>query len=820
MAEWAMQADVSESTEGVVVDGAAAGADAESTQETTQFVELAASTKVDFDESMDESARNDLMDRTQLASFLKRPVRIGYYNWTSSDSPGVVASFNPWQLFYNNSYIKQKLQNFAYVRSQLHVKILVNASPFQYGAMRAVYTPFQVGVPEVAGTTQQKLVQLSQRPGAWLEIGDSQGVEILCPFIYHRNFAKILVNQDFIDLGKLDLAVYYPLASANGVSTNVVSIQIFAWADDIELGSTTLGLAMQGDEYGTGPVSAPASALARVARSAKKIPVIGKFAAATEIGASAVSKIASLFGYTNVPVLDPPKPFRPTIFPQLASTEIGFPVEKLTLDSKNELAIDPSIVGGASEDPLAIENIVKRDSYVTSFNWDMTMGWDTKLFSGLVTPQYVINGTVGGQTTIQMIPTSMVAYLYQHWRGDLIFTFKFVASPFHKGRVRFYYDPQDSAVGATGDYGAVLQNTIVDLGVQRQIEIRVPYQQALSWCLTDTPATTFSTDPAYTLNHSDGVDNGVIVAKVATYLTSPVVSSQVGVLVFVRGAENLEFQNPRRMANLSPFEMQGEEYTMGVTPPKDENLYRINFGEKVTSLRQLLCRSTYVDDLIPDIPATGTYSNIFTWVVPRKIPFYGYDPHGSSTAAGITVPATNFPFQWSNLTPLTYLQRAFLAQRGAIHWHLNVTAASPITHVVASRYVQSKIQQSFYMEVDSGATNSAKHRTSVRQETVVPGGALTNCLQQSGLSFSAPNCTRYKFQSTIPGDVQYAGYTLPDGSDYEFMTIQMVTPAMADTGSSVRIKRFAAAGTDFSLYYFLHVPRWFYYPGVPAAASV
>jgi len=764
----------------------------------------------------------DAMQKAQLTSFLSRPVRIVSVNWTSSDATGLKTQVYPWEDFFSDSHIKNKLQNFAFIRCKLHIKVVLNASPFQYGAMRIVYTPLHTSFPTMLATTEQELMQISQRPGAWLDPSNCEGTEMVLPFILPKNYLRIISDDEFTNMGMLSFYVYYPLTSANGVATNNVALQVYAWAEDVELSGTTLGAALQGDEYGTGVISAPASALARIAKSAKNIPVIGKFAAATEIGATAVSKIAKMFGFTNVPVLEPAMPIRPSPFPQLASTEIGYPVEKLTLDAKNELSIDPTIVGVTGGDELAISSICERESYVCQCAWSMSTTVDTNLFSVKIHPYLAIQATTSNQPMLQMTPTAMLAQMFEHWRGDLIFKFRFIASPFHKGRVRLCYDPVDGTLQTAGDVGSVLQNTIVDLGVQREIEMRVPYQQQFNWLRTDAATPYWSTD-ATSLTHVDGADNGILSLKVLTLLTSPVVSSTIGIIVTVRSAENFEFANPKSLPSLlSPFNLQGDSYQVDVGSTKGEcdDLYRINFGEKVVSLRPLLHRSVYVDTIMPNTLLTGTWANVFNLRMPRKVPFPGFDPNGTSTAQGQIVTGSSFPFQWGKLTPITYLERAFLGSRGAIHWHYNITASTPITCASLTRYVTSTNDEENHTNVQAGATLSAKHRISTALVGQSGGAAATNCIQQSVLSVSVPNNTQYKFQGTNAVDVFNAQSAIfPDGSEYEFTQCELVTPALTDTGSSILIHRYAAAGTDYGLYFFLHVPRWVVHASIPNAGG-
>ena len=111
--------------------------------------------------------------------------------------------------------------------------------------------------------------------------------------------------------------------------------------------------AQAGDEYSTdGVISKPASAISKASGMLSELPVIGPFMEATSQVSGAVGAVASWFGWTNVPVIDDVKPFKDLPFHSFSSSEIGQPIEKLTLDPKNELTVDPRVVGLDGKDEL------------------------------------------------------------------------------------------------------------------------------------------------------------------------------------------------------------------------------------------------------------------------------------------------------------------------------------------------------------------------------------------------------------------------------------------------------------------------------------
>ncbi len=813
-----MQAD-----EDIIPQGSDSGGMA--TQETTQFCDEVQGVSVGTPAETTTYDISDAVVDAGLTQFLSRPVRISTFTWNQADAVGTVTTLSPWNLFFNNANIKYKLNNFAFLRANLKIKIVVNASPFYYGSMRACYQPLPAFKPStiVSGTsggqTNSELIPYSQQPGVWIKPQHSEGAEMTLPFFYPKSFLSAQVASDFTNMGTLRLIVYNALQSANGATGQGVSVQVYAWAEDVYLAGPSVGLAMQSDEYGEGPVSGPASTVAKIASKLTGIPVIGKFATATEMGARAVSGIAKLFGWTNVPVIEPTLPYRPSPFPQFASPELGFPTEKLTLDSKNELSVDPSLLGLPSEDELSIQSFATRQSFIVSTTWSTSTPVDTPLFTSRVTPAMVTMTSFANGAMKQFTPCGLVSNLFRSWRGDIIFTFRFIASPFHKGRVRISYDPYNASVQTTGDTGAVVYNKVVDLAAETEIDVRVPYQQALAWCYTVGPAgNPWTTSSTPTLTYNETFDNGIISMKVLTALSAPVATSSVDVQVFVRAAENIEFANPSASMSWSPFAMQAEEYSevpSGSMVSLGENAgtletvrNRVYMGEQVRSLRPLLRRINLLDALVPT-----TSTNLGYWrILQRRIPpYFGYDSNGIETAKGVTATTTTFNINFTNVLPYHLIANCFVAQKGSMQWHYNWDG--PDVTLRASRTMNPSASSIGYLGAAAG-TSSANARTLIiNAASTSPGTAVTNQKTNAAISVSMPNYTVFKFQTTDPSTATTG--TTADGSNYESFAVEINNLGTYQDLSTGRLERYVGVGTDFSVYFFLNCPSLYYYP--PAA---
>jgi hypothetical protein len=714
--------------------------------------------------------------------------------------------------------IKSKLQNYAFIRGNLKLKIVTNASPFLYGSVRAVYRPLpSFKASTISSTFPSALLPYSQLPGVWVTPAHSEGAEFTCPFIFPRSFARVGVATEVSDLGSLDLVVYNPLLSANGAVSSV-TVQIFAWLEDVTLAGPTLGAALQADEYGVGAVSAPASAVAAAAKSLSKAPVIGTFAKATEIGASAVSNIAKLFGFTNVPVIEDTSPVRNSPFPQIASAEIGYVHEKLALDPKNELSIDPSIAGLSGQDELEIAHFAQRESFLTSSTWSSSTSPDTSLFTSRVLPGL---GYASGNTR-DFTPMALLSTMFRNWRGDIIFRFRFIATPFHKGRVRISYDPYSASLQTTGDTGPYVMNRIVDLGAETDVEFRVPYQQALPWCynsaLFSSTAWSTATSPGVALQ--DTFTNGLISVKVLTALSGPTSTSSVAMQVFVRGADNLEFTNPS-IGNyeLTPFALQSEEYydtgapmsdVMGTVGDQDTHRALVNFGESIKSLRTLMRRQNLLDTVFVPTATDGT-AGVFQILQTRFPPHYGYDDdNGLNLMKGKLDPSNNFFFNMVKTTPWHLISNCFLAQRGSMNWTFNPSKGSDGIVSRVTRYNNTfPGPNQRYQSTPMTNTNITEYAFWINSQATNAGSSLTHTSTTNGHSFVAPSYSAFKFQTTQPSCSMDPGGPSEgtyDGSVYDTLAIEFPYDTANNNVSGMTVERYFGIGTDYTLHFFMNCP--------------
>lgn len=794
-------------------------------------------------------ASADATSNTDLARFLSRPTLIDARGWTTASSIGYLgAGIEPWYLYLNNSVIKQKLTNYAYLRAKLCLKFVVNATPFHFGCLRVAYEP-NTNVANTGSrstvirtnptTDTYLLTPLSQLPGVWLHPSDNSGGHLELPFFKATNWLSLQTAAEAKTMGVLKYYIAAILGAASASASTAITIDTFAWLEDVELNAATAELTLQGKDEYDGPVSSVASAVASVSKRLETAPIIGKFARATTIGAGAIADIASMFGFTNVPVIDDYKPMMNMAAPPLASGEIGAPIVKLTLDPKQELSVDPSLHGIGGDDEMAISTIAQKSSVLTVVGWSTADTVGYVMFTSRVSPMLMNRqdifdaGLVARSTRVYHTPMSYVGMMFQHWRGDIIYDFEVICTKFHKGRIKISWDPVGTD-GGTALPENVVYTTILDIGETNKVSLRVPFHSAYAFCRMRgiaadnwNPGNPLPSDPKY--------DNGVLNVAVLTPLISPVSPQNLNIIVTVRAAPNLEFANLRSslaedgypppsffaVQAKDDIDIETKEETFGDTGSQHPHRYALNFGECVSSLRSVAHRMSLYDVSAPG-PNTASRFLLARKSYSRLPPMYGYDPNGRSTATKVLAGVGTAPFNFTPTHPMTYIAMMYGAFRGSTNY-----TASPATdlypyigdvrvqrHTLGTYNTARRSHWVTTLNSGFGASVGAEWMNNCLALT--GGGTMTNTQSGGPISWNAPHMGPTNFNFCDPTYLNVGNPT--DQTDLECTTLEILMhQATANTVSDqLTITTYAGSGVDWHCVWLLACPTLDYYVTRPA----
>lgn len=784
----------------------------ETTSIVTRFLDETPGTLCDMGTSQLTNL-NDMQELIELEKYLSRPVLIKTHTWAETDTAPTYTQWNPWYLFFNSTPIKNKINNYGFINCKLKLKFVINASPFYSGAMAFCYSPllnYRTSTI-IADASQAEVMEYSQQPKVWVFPQTNQGGEITLPFFYHGNWLDLTSATKLQAMGTITPAMYAPLVSALGTTGTSVLINVYAWAEDIKLHAPTTSLAVQADEYDTKP-SQIASAVSKAAKELTRVPVIGPYMKATSLGVGALGKVSAALGFTNVPNIDTVNYLKPAPFPQHSSCDVSTPLDRLVIDPKNEVCLDPRTVGLDGKDELEISYITERETYLGNAILSSTDAIDALTLVSRVTPQMAYQ--LSPSTPIHFTPMGYLSTMFGAWRGDIIFRFKFICTRFHKGRVRITFDPLANISTTVPDYTTVF-NEIVDIGCENDIEIIVPYSQAITYLNTSSVLGNYNFSGSSLAPNANS--NGLITMRVVNPLSGPQSPTAIPVMVFVRGGPSLEFAQPDMLyqgtTNLSPYTVQSNDLEFPVKPKMiiagngsgkhDPNKNLVHYGETIVSMRPLLHRAVYHNSLNISIPLglSGSMSLSQT-----RLPlYYGYDTNGISSAFGIVAPITTFNFNFVKMNIHQLISLMFVGQRGSINWTVNLDNALSFPNLHMKRNGRAIVRANYKTAAALATGTVSAVESSIFNTWLEPnsGTALTDQRTLASISANVPYYSNYNFQFVNASTATLG--SINDASNLDTIMTQAFTNTTG-TSREVRVHKFFSYGHDYNFFFFLNTP--------------
>lgn len=784
-------------------------------------------------------------DDADLGNFFSRPLKIRTYNWGTGTT--LFEKFNPWTDYFTNPRVINRISNFNLLRAKLHLKFIINGNGFHYGRVIASYIPY---LRDDAFTVDraffiQDVIQASQRPHVYLDPTLSQGGDLVLPFFWDENAISI-PEEGWSNMGEIIMHTMQTLKHANGANDSV-TISVFAWAEEVSLAVPTSAepgaiVPQAEDEYGKGPISRPASILAKAAGALRTAPVIGPYARATEIAASATSAVATTFGFSRPAILDDVVPYRPTVMGNMANTNVPDSTTKLTTDCKQELTVDSRTAGLSGTDEMTINSIACRESYLTQFPWTVSAAPESNLFDIEVNPQV---WDIVPTTTLEELHMPACAFAtlpFGYWRGSMKYRFQIVSSAYHKGRLKIVYEPYA--------FGSNEYNTnytyIVDIAEDKDFTVNIGWGSEHPWCRVVAPGNGTAVD---SLRFRDGGAivtgppgrraNGLLRVYVVNELTIPnsSINNDISINVFVSAGEDLCVANPTNILNTYSYfneppivaqaedEMQASDADATDEPskPLDQELDHtmlqrqdnataydhIFFGESIVSFRALLKRYNRAFYSILTVVGTGNF--LLTDTRRSFPPFKGYAPNALST-----VPLGQY--NYSTMTLINYLTPAFCGWRGGLRYKVNMTtnatfpSGATVTRLPATGL---GVSQNVTL-IDFYQPNAAQQALAgIGTVATAAGATATNTGTIANLEFEIPYAIAKRFSPARKADTTSPINFPFDDEDTPFQ-IQSIMRLTDQRDEVALFDYHVAAAEDYSLFFFVGAPIMYY--GVPTPA--
>lgn len=803
---------------------------------------------------MDPTRSVGFMQDTTLSEFFQRPVKILEKQWEVDKD--LFVRFNPWKNFWENDRNIEKIKNYFLLKNTLHVKLLINGNAFYYGRALMAYEPLIARdntSPSQARSDAylpEDMVRLSQRMKVFINPTESTGGSLELPFFWDNSALRIPFRE-WDGMGDIVLKSFTPLRHANG-ATDSLTVTVFAWAENVSYAIPTgtspsvTNEPEMADETDEDIISRPASAIARYAGALTNVPWISPFARATEIGAGAIASIAKIFGYSSPTNLDyhlmVPRPRT-----SLAVVDTKYPTNKLSVDSKQELTLDPATTGIRPEDELPIASIAGRESFLTSFDWKQEDQEDWRLFQIRADP--FVFAKSGDE---YFLPACAAAALpFSYWRGTMRLRFQIVSSAYHKGRLRIVYDPWKGENNPEFNTHYV---TIHDISNEKDFTVDIgwaqnqPYRKRLD--RDDMPFSSIAV-----IQGDEEKGNGVIGVYVLNRLTVPgTVLAPIKINVFVSFLDDFEVAAPSQeignwtfrnsnatgpiptrqkgvvLMNEPEMEEAGGDDDCCDAPVADPNKVdemadtlietpdttKLFFGEVIGSFRQMIKRTTLSE--VVRVPER-TDTNYFE-IERAAFPSYGGKVFGSFFADSHVLQYSN----GVNVVPcantyLNYVSRMFLGWRGSVRWtfdtsSLNVSAGddryNSLTTTLSRRLSTGRTNKITDLPFGNRPEiNIGPDMLRLGKIEALYGAFLGNTNVNPIQSVEVPFYLNKRFIPTME-DISYA-----ETVEQPSVRFSTLLPASRNNSDVSLLKLYCAAGEDLNFFFFNGMPGIFYETELP-----
>jgi hypothetical protein len=444
------------------------------------------------------------------------PMNLSLANYVASAPTALKSYMLPQMILDNSSLVRQKLNNYLLLKSDVEVDIKVNATPFQQGAILIAYFPRSLNTTKFRGDGSEFLASITSAPHRIIQLEQGNTATLTLPY------ANVV---DYIDLsdpdnsyGSFKIYALSPLTGAlDTESTNItvrarfVNPVVEAPTDNsimniaryAEMESARIlakisapkriaGLRAQAGTEGTktGPVTRIASFIGTIATALGAVPVISTAASVVGWVARMVAGVASIYGWSK-----PVDLIMPTVVIQRPAAYMGNVEGK---DYSNMLAqiadnaVDPSSMIPEKDDEMALAKIWARPNVIARItvpklqfkSRDLLFSWEVSPWSTLMTQL-----DSGGQDFC-LGSFSFSALMYRMWRGSIHYSLSCVKTPYHSGRIMAVYFPNRVRGDIPDTYDETMttnNNVIFDLTAKSDDEfslskpIEVPYTSNEPW---------------------------------------------------------------------------------------------------------------------------------------------------------------------------------------------------------------------------------------------------------------------------------------------------------------------------------------------------
>nr|ULF99864.1 MAG: putative capsid polyprotein [Cripavirus sp.] len=627
-----------------------------------------------------------------IIDFLQRPIIIQTGLWASSvaaETQLYTANFP--ETLISNAMYQDKLTGFVGLRATLVIKVQVNSQPFQQGRLMLQYYPYAQYMPNRVSLVNSTLQGRSGCPRTDLDLSVGTEIEMRIPYVSPHVYYNLITGQG--SFGAIYLVVYSQLRDQVS-GTGSVEYTVWAHLEDVDVQYPTganiftgsspnfisearklaSGNYTQDDAYNLyakakfkkrpakifaqGGVelkqlkdnASPSVGIGQISEgmnTLSRIPILGNMFTRPAWISAAASNIFKILGFSKPTIQGMPCESRLRGQVRMANFDGVDTSHKLALSSTNEIETKSGL-SGTSADEMDLSHVLSIPNFWDRFTWTTSNATNTVLWDNFVTPFKVkpFSNTITDR--FRCTHMGYVANSHGYWRGSIVYTFKFVKTIFHSGRLRISFIPFyfNNTISTGVPDVSRTQKVVVDLRTATEVSFTVPYVSSRPWMFSIRPeASWLGTNSALMYNAVTGI---VRVEVLNQLVAANNVFQSIDTIVEVNGGPDLTFAAPTAPSYV-PYagvftaeetkkeeEERKEEYSNDViraqvmgeneAVPRNEaqhgvhpmaiDTHRINanwspeahcIGEKIMSIRQLIKRfgRFYSTDLV-NVAATNS----------------------------------------------------------------------------------------------------------------------------------------------------------------------------------------------------------------------
>nr|ULF99846.1 MAG: putative capsid polyprotein [Cripavirus sp.] len=535
---------------------------------------------------LDMTVREDRIHT--IKDFLSRPVVLTTGTWKSTDvAETQLYTVNFPEALISNTMYREKLKGFVGLRATLVVKVQVNSQPFQQGRLMLQYFPYAQYMKNRVDIVNSTLQGRSGCPRTDLDLSVGTEIEMRIPYTAPHVYYNLITGQG--SFGSIYLVVYSQLRDqASG--TGDVEYTVWAHLEGVDVQYPTganiytgnaPNLASIGSKINSGQCTdiemehifrtkaykrKTDKIFAQVASEIKqlkedgtvsngigqiseglstmsKIPILGNAFTRPAWISSQASNIFKMLGFSKPTVQGLPCESKLRGQVRMANFDGADTSHKLALSSANEIETKSGLAG-TSADEMDLSHVLSIPNYWDSFTWKTTDATNAVLWDNFVTPVKIKPYSTAITDRYRCTHMGYIANAHGYWRGSIVYTFKFVKTQFHSGRLRisfipFYYNTTIST--GTPDISAT-QKIIVDLRTSTEVSFTVPYVSSRPWMYCIRPESTWLGQNNFLMYNAV---TGIVRVEVLNQLVAASsVYQEIDTLVEVSGGPDLTFAAP------------------------------------------------------------------------------------------------------------------------------------------------------------------------------------------------------------------------------------------------------------------------------------